>query len=132
MSAISYGWLEKHLPEMECEKCGECCGPVPCTDIEYAAIVDYVFKHGIKPHQYGDGVTCPWFDLKAGCLVYPVRPYACRLFGHVPELKCAKGHDRKLTGCKAKTLNEKYRRLLGAPVRLLQEVIKKSPDVTKK
>lgn len=121
---IDYKKYEKHLPPMGCEKCGECCGIVPCTDIEYAAVVDYAYQNGIKPHRYEDA-HCPWFDLEKGCLVYPVRPFACRLFGHVKELKCARGHDKKVVGCKGKTLTAKYMREIGKPSRLLSEITEK-------
>lgn len=79
------------LPTMQCDpNCGECCGPVNCTEGEYQAITEYASNHGIEPVD--QGITCPWYQ-DGVCKVHPVRPAICRMFGHVERLRCCKGYN---------------------------------------
>lgn len=83
------------LPPMRCDDgCGDCCGPVPASPEELAAIRQYVTEHGIVPRS--QGLRCPFFD-GARCSIYPVRPTLCQAFGHTDKLRCHRGHgDRAL------------------------------------
>jgi Fe-S-cluster containining protein len=84
----------KLLPPMRCDDgCGECCGLVPATETEFQRIGRYATEHGIQPVDQAE--TCPWFQ-GGKCSVYPVRPLACRLFGHVPGMPCPKGYNTNI------------------------------------
>jgi len=38
-----------------CAGCGECCGPVACTQAEWKLIADYIRSHGVLPRAQADG-----------------------------------------------------------------------------
>ena len=79
------------LPPMRCDDgCGECCGPVPVTKEELAAVKRYIEREKVPAVDRG-ALTCPFFDGK--CTIYPVRPFICRAFGHSPRLVCPKGYN---------------------------------------
>lgn len=90
------------LPAMQCDDgCGQCCGPVPASTAELAAIRAFITEHGVVPKE--QGITCPFYDGKCG--IYPVRPTLCRAFGHTKELKCAHGYgDRALSDTSVRLL----------------------------
>jgi len=77
---------------MRCEKgCGECCGPVPVTAAELAAVRDYIAEHKIAPRE--QGTRCPFYQ-RSVCAVYPVRPRVCQAYGHSERLVCSRGHNQ--------------------------------------
>lgn len=82
--------MRPSIPNMDCDRCGECCGPAACTPIEFKAIKAYAARKHIIPIKQGS--TCPWYQ-GTGCLVYPVRPFICRLYGHTTQLVCPNGHN---------------------------------------
>jgi len=83
--------IDRHLEPMQCDPdCGECCGPVMCSEPEYDRVVLYAAKVGVEPVRNGD--KCPWYQ-DGGCSVYEARPTACRLFGHVEGMKCPRGYS---------------------------------------
>jgi len=83
------------LPPMRCDDgCGECCGPVPASPQEYETVVAYARERGIQP--LNQGLTCPWYQ-GGRCAVHEVRPTLCRLFGHVPQMQCSRGHNRNVS-----------------------------------
>jgi hypothetical protein len=93
------------LPSMRCDTgCGECCGVVPATDDELRRIKSYIKMKGIVPMD--QGVTCPFFQ-KGTCQVYPVRPIACQLFGHVEKMTCPRGYNVNVS---EKTVAKLFRR----------------------
>lgn len=55
----------------------------------------------------GDPLTCGFYQ-KGRCAVYPVRPFLCRLFGHVESLVCIRGYNRNLTKEKEKKFSLRY------------------------
>jgi len=77
--------LYKKLPSFECiEGCTDCCGPVPWTAFELA-------RAGIDaPPAIADDRRCP-FSLHGRCDIHDRRPFMCRLFGTVEDLKCPHG-----------------------------------------
>ncbi len=80
------------LPVMQCDfGCSDCCGIVQCHGWEYQRIEAYAKNHGIVPAE--QGVTCPWYQ-GGKCSVYEVRPFVCRLFGHVngDRMTCSRGY----------------------------------------
>lgn len=108
--------MRMELPVMRCDDhCGECCGIVPCKDHDFKAVVEYAREHGVEPQR--QGVTCPWYQ-QGRCQVYPVRPYVCRLFGHVERLVCCKGYNANIAPGLEKRLNKQY----GKTTKTLHEV----------
>jgi uncharacterized protein len=107
----------KVLPEMECEVgCGECCGIVPVTEQEYRKVLHVAKAKGIVPKL--QGATCPYYQ-EGTCSVYDARPFACRLFGHVEEMTCFRGHNVNIP-------EEDAERMVAGrdqPKRLLHEVL---------
>jgi Fe-S-cluster containining protein len=84
----------KVIPQMRCDAgCGECCGVVPATDVEFQRIQRFVGEHGVAPAPSLDG-TCPFFQ-GGTCAIYAVRPLICRLFGHAadPLMTCPRGYN---------------------------------------
>lgn len=70
----------------QCSKCGSCCGLfIPFTEKELSVIKDYVKANNIQPYNRNktDGfyAQCCFYDMdNKKCLIYEVRPYACRDF----------------------------------------------------
>ena len=82
------------FPPMRCDDgCGDCCGPVPVSQVEFDRVVAYVTKHKIVPKD--QGLTCPLY-LNGKCSVYEVRPLLCRSFGHVEGMDCTHGYNTNL------------------------------------
>uniref|UniRef100_A0A7C2IZX3 YkgJ family cysteine cluster protein n=1 Tax=Ammonifex degensii TaxID=42838 RepID=A0A7C2IZX3_9THEO len=90
------GRLYAGLPEKECAGCAACCtNPPPAAFVEYLNVYRYLreklagkeaavlkrvaeffFLELADPEQ-----RCPFYEAGSGCLVSPVRPLGCRLFG---------------------------------------------------
>lgn len=82
----------KVLPPMTCDRgCGECCGPVPCTETEFQRVRRYVEDKRVVPADQGEG-TCPFYQ-EGQCAVYQVRPVVCRVFGYIDKLLCVRGYN---------------------------------------
>jgi len=81
--------LYPYIPAMPlCDNCGECCGPVTVTEQEYGAIATFINERSIAWEAKAD-LECGFLDAKAKrCRIYPVRPFACRLFGVAHEMAC--------------------------------------------
>jgi len=86
-------WTEilRDLPELDCKRCGGCCGPVPCSKSEFIIIKGYVEKNNILPVRHRDPISCSAFSKDNGCLIYEVRPVLCRLMGHSAKMPCRFG-----------------------------------------
>ena len=57
-------------------------------------------------------MTCRYYQ-KGKCAIYPVRPFLCRLFGHVPTMICARGYNRNISpGKEEKLVNRYYKKTL--------------------
>lgn len=84
------------LPEKECEGCNKCCDRAPeASFIEYLAVYRYLQNELTENHAevvrrvvdffflelVDPGQRCPFNDEVEGCLIRPVRPLHCRLFG---------------------------------------------------
>lgn len=85
-----------------CINCGKCCGVIPITKQERQEIKEFIKKHNIRPVKYNDILTCPFRDNKAKmCLIYPVRPVICRLFGVAKGImQCPNGNSAAIDGGK--------------------------------
>lgn len=91
------------IPELKCVRgCTECCGdptkpikegylpftPLFWSKIEAENIRRYLKEKGIKERVVKNPLEpCPYIE-NGKCLIYPVRPLMCRLFGVVEDLKC--------------------------------------------
>ena len=100
-------WLDISVPQMRCdEHCGECCGPVVCLETEMNLIQQFCKDNDIV-RRNGDPLTCGFYQ-KGKCAVYPVRPFLCRLFGHVGTMVCIRGYNRNVTREKEHKLTSRY------------------------
>ena len=89
------GEIYKKVPELECKKCGECCGPIWWSAAEEVVIREYMREHGIEYKRVTTITKCPYLREDNTCEIYEVRPLICRLFGVVEDLKCPKGAKPK-------------------------------------
>lgn len=96
--------LHEQLPRTSCGNCGRCCNSVSIFSLEYHRIIREILAHW-QPERVKRLVKSALrFDLRqaeAGgekrlrcifrddatkvCLVHPVRPFACRIFGLLKE-----------------------------------------------
>ena len=83
------------LPKKRCDLgCGECCGLAPTTEAEYQRVEAFVRDHGIQAVE--QGITCPFYQGDR-CVIYPVRPLSCRLFGHSVKMVCPRGYNTNIS-----------------------------------
>jgi len=82
------------VAKFKCRNCGDCCGPIPITEDELNRIktalseIEPAEIDRVKAQERGD-LTCILRDTEnKRCLVYRVRPFLCREFGHVSGMKC--------------------------------------------
>lgn len=91
LAAICHATLSKtqtvkdlFTPKGNCKGCGECCTRfLPMSPFDTQRLINYVIKHGIKPHEKADGkidLTCPYLDENHECAVYIARPEICRVY----------------------------------------------------
>ncbi|MBI9013338.1 MAG: YkgJ family cysteine cluster protein [Clostridiales bacterium] len=85
------------IPSGECNGCAKCCmESVHAFYIEFLNIYDYVTKNDllenvmekVEDHYFNELVEvkpCPFLKEDKTCLIYPVRPLVCRLFGHATK-----------------------------------------------
>lgn len=71
----------------KCSGCGACCANIlPMTRKEIAEIKRYVKRFGIKPQKHFVPSRNPVYDMicpfraNNRCVIYPVRPYICRIW----------------------------------------------------
>jgi hypothetical protein len=92
-------WLQEvydTLPMADCTGCedcaGRCMGNLSIARAEFEAIRDFLGGTVYQPtlrHQGQMAVQCEFSDPDGPrCLIYPVRPLICRLFGIVEWLPC--------------------------------------------
>lgn len=105
------------IPSMRCDAgCGQCCGPAPMTEAEYRKVLHVIKAKAITlKHQ---GLTCPLY-LDGACSIYDARPFACRFFGHVPELQCARGYNVNVP----QSVAAKFVRKSGPPNRVTHDLL---------
>lgn len=74
--------------------CGECCSsdfPVSRPEVEVILkwIVDHISREVLqRQYQVHDAQPqkCPFLTADKRCLIYPIRPFVCRQFGHLDDL----------------------------------------------
>jgi len=105
------------LPKMKCDSgCGECCGIAPTTDKEFRRVEAFIQEHGVE--VVDQGVTCPFYQ-GGKCVIYPVRPLACKLFGHALKLVCPRGYNTNIPERKVRRAIERG----GRASRVLHELL---------
>lgn len=91
------------LEQADCGDCGRCCTSPPflmtTSDLEFLLIQRYIKEKGLfhrvhfipltpehmdKRESYLSW-TCPFYTRATGCEIYPVRPFACRIFGPLAQ-----------------------------------------------
>jgi len=89
----------RRLPNGRCNGCYDCAtrcmGNLPITRTEFEAIREFIGGGGYFPTVRpagGMAAACEFADPDGPrCLIYPVRPLICRLFGLVEWLPCPRG-----------------------------------------
>jgi len=96
--------LYDRIPDFPCNRCMECCGPVPFSKWEWERLED---------KRKGKGLTCP-YAVDGKCEIYDKRPLMCRLFGAVVNLRCPHGcrPGKLLSVEEAMEIMEEYRKLI--------------------
>lgn len=106
--------LYAQIPTFECVPgCHDCCGPVTATREELKAAPKLMSLEQLSEHLTLEScLDCPYVT-PSGCGIYDDRPFLCRIFGTVPEMKCphGRGPDRMLSTDKGYELRAKYRSL---------------------
>ena len=96
--------LHEKLPRTACNNCGQCCNSISIFSLEYHRIVRdlmtrfdpgrlrQLFLHALRFDQRlaavgnEDRIRCVFRDDQTKvCLIHPVRPFACRIFGLLKE-----------------------------------------------
>ena len=96
--------LHERLPRTACDNCGTCCNSVSIFSLEYHRIIRdlmvrlapdrlrTLFLHALRFDQRlaavgsEDRLRCVFRDEQTRvCLIHPVRPFACRIFGLLKE-----------------------------------------------
>lgn len=98
--------LYAKVPKVDCQRCGECCGPVEAAPVEKQIITEYCQRNNIPLKGFFSSLAvkcldvaaghwqCPMFQ-NGGCVIYEVRPLICRLQGTVPDLPCPNSPNHK-------------------------------------
>jgi Fe-S-cluster containining protein len=76
------------IPSIKCDRnCHKCCGAHPWFPVEALNIRKFMFEHEIEERFAKNLLAmCPYIT-EDGCLIHPVRPILCRLFGVVKQEK---------------------------------------------
>ena len=125
-------YIYSQIPQSTCEaNCGKCCGPVFPSLAELRNIKQWCTIRYIEYKDFlditADG-SCPYLTNEHKCLIYPVRPFLCRILGASVDLPCPIGkcHASKLLNHpqsnvlyaaiylhgKEKSRTEKHRRII--------------------
>lgn len=122
----------ERVPQSSCERCGTCCVvPPPAFTVEYLNVFKYLadnlkdkieeitekairfyFLELVKP-----GLKCPFLDDSNYCMIYPARPFYCRVFGVTQK----KDYDLNARKERMKELVKKYRERYG--IELPREIV---------
>ena len=89
------------IPGIHCaDDCGECCGLMSMSELEERRVKRFLKENHIEVQFYNDPLDvtyvkalrgenrCYFLDERRRCLVYPVRPIICRLYGVAENMKC--------------------------------------------
>jgi Fe-S-cluster containining protein len=96
------------IPSGKCNGCAKCCTEsVHAFYIEFLNIYNYVIQHDMLEkvmekvrHHYFNELTehmpCPFLNEDKSCIIYEVRPYVCRLFGHATREEHERNYENVL------------------------------------
>jgi len=90
------------IPQSTCEpNCGKCCGPIMPSLAEVRNVKDWCERHHLEYMDFlniTENGDCPYLNSEKKCLIYPVRPFLCRILGVSIELPCPVGkcHPSKM------------------------------------
>ena len=140
-------YIYRQIPSSTCPAdCGKCCGILFPSKAELRNIQDWCEDHSIEyiDLNMNPELDCPYLSEAKKCMIYPVRPFLCRLVGVSEDLPCPLGRclPQKLLNhsqCnflyksiylhgKEKRRIEKHRKLLA---NLLREVTNETSGSTK-
>ena len=89
------------IPEISCvEDCGKCCGLISMSELEDRRVRRFLEENHLEVQFYNDPLDvtyvkalhgenrCYFLDKRQRCLVYPVRPIICRLYGVAENMRC--------------------------------------------
>lgn len=84
--------IYNQIPGAACiDNCGKCCGPVMPSLAELRSIKEWCGIHHVEYKDFlditGEGF-CPYLSLEKRCLIYPVRPFLCRMLGASIDVPC--------------------------------------------
>lgn len=83
--------IYKQIPSSTCPpRCGKCCGVLFPSLAEIRNVKDWCFVHHIayKEFTLELGDCRPYLSTEKHCLIYPVRPFLCRILGVIEPLPC--------------------------------------------
>ena len=93
--------IYSRIPEISCvEDCGKCCGLISMSELEDRRVRRFLEENHLEVQFYNDPLDvtyvkalrgenrCYFLDERRRCLVYPVRPIICRLYGVAENMKC--------------------------------------------
>lgn len=97
------------IPDIRCEgHCHGACGPIAISEVEDEAIRVFCDANGVRYAALTGGIqeavarmeeagcaSCPYLDEEKRCMVYPVRPAICRMFGVSESMPCPWGCVRE-------------------------------------
>jgi len=83
------------IPKSSCpDNCGKCCGPIMPSLAEIREIKGWCRIKHIEYREFlntNDLGNCPYLTAEKKCLIYPVRPFLCRLLGVSIDIPCPIG-----------------------------------------
>ncbi|WP_053954796.1 YkgJ family cysteine cluster protein [Inediibacterium massiliense] len=98
------------IPTGRCLGCTNCCMESVSTHfVEFLNIIHYLTNRSklykeILPNvvkyyflEMVDKTHCPFLDESGKCVIYPVRPLVCRVFGHLTKEEYEEGYKRVLS-----------------------------------
>lgn len=92
MTRLQLEDIYRQIPQSNCEaQCGKCCGPVFPSLAELRNIKEWCMKHHLEYRDFLDIALeghCPYLNAERECLIYPVRPFLCRILGVSSDLPC--------------------------------------------
>ena len=84
--------IYQQIPKSSCPPdCGRCCGPVFPSLAELRNIEDWCETHHVEYKGFldiGDDGACPYLGQHKECIIYPVRPFLCRILAVSTDLPC--------------------------------------------